>query len=144
DPAGLVIDMARCLKPGGLLLLGTPRWPSVLTIIPNFVLNAPPHHLTWWTEPALHTLAGRAGMIVERVDHLPPAAAHSLLYWMARAAPKITGKRYFRSSWWWAAALAWSWVAGVVCDRLFSMPPHPEPDHLLLVAHKPAVPAAAQ
>jgi len=137
DPRRFAGDLVRCLKPGGRLLLGVPRWPSAITVIPNFVLNAPPHHLTWWTEPALRALAEKVGLEVEQVEHLPCPPDNAILYWMARAAPKITGTRYFSGHWSWAAALIWSWIAGRVCSAVRRAPTAGEPLDMLLVARKP-------
>ncbi|MEH3063024.1 MAG: class I SAM-dependent methyltransferase [Methylobacterium radiotolerans] len=47
DPLGFARALAACVKPGGVVLIGTPLWPSPNTTVPNFVINAPPHHLTW-------------------------------------------------------------------------------------------------
>jgi hypothetical protein len=52
--------MVEATKPGGLLCVGVPHIPSAITRIPNFLINAPPHHLTWWTRTALTDLAKSA------------------------------------------------------------------------------------
>ncbi len=49
SPIGFGAEMTRAAKPGGLIIVGVPYVPSAMTRIPNFLLNAPPHHLTWWT-----------------------------------------------------------------------------------------------
>ncbi len=67
-PAAMFADMVRATRPGGLIIIGVPHVPSALTRIPNFILNAPPHHLTWWTETALLELAARAGAVVETIE----------------------------------------------------------------------------
>ena len=48
DPLGFARDLVKCVKPGGRLFIAVPGWPSPITDIPNFVFNAPPHHLSWW------------------------------------------------------------------------------------------------
>jgi hypothetical protein len=45
------------MRPGGRLCVVVPSRDSAITEIPNFVLNAPPHHLSWWNEDALRVLA---------------------------------------------------------------------------------------
>ena len=58
-PGVMFADMLRAVRPGGLVIIGVPHHPSPYTGFPNLVLNAPPHHLTWWTERALAALAER-------------------------------------------------------------------------------------
>ena len=53
NPADFAADLYRCLRPGGALILAVPKFPSAINEIPNFVFNAPPHHLSWWSERAL-------------------------------------------------------------------------------------------
>src|SRR5262249_29690006 len=67
SPVPMFADMIRAARPGGLVIVGVPHIPSALTRIPNFLLNAPPHHLTWWTEAALQALARRTGATVESI-----------------------------------------------------------------------------
>ena len=54
-------------------------WAST-TDIPNFVFNAPPHHLTWWNEQALRTLAETVGLQIESIEGLPLSAPHLLAH----------------------------------------------------------------
>jgi hypothetical protein len=41
---------------------------SAVTEIPNFVLNEPPHHLSWWNEDALRVLADRLDPLTEAIE----------------------------------------------------------------------------
>ena len=50
DPLDFARDLVKCVRPGGLLCIVVPSRTSLLTEIPNFVLNAPPNHLSWWTK----------------------------------------------------------------------------------------------
>ena len=70
-PATLFAQIAQAVKPGGLIFVGVPHVPSALTRIPNFLLNAPPHHLTWWTRSALTELANGANAVVDGIEHVP-------------------------------------------------------------------------
>ncbi|MGH9676499.1 MAG: class I SAM-dependent methyltransferase, partial [Candidatus Acidiferrum sp.] len=79
-PAALFAQMAQAVKPGGLIFVGVPHVPSALTRIPNFLLNAPPHHLTWWTRPALAELAKGANAVVDGIEHVPWGGHDSLIY----------------------------------------------------------------
>ena len=137
EPASFVGDMVRCLRPGGRLFLVVPSWPSALTDIPNFAPNGPPHHLSWWSNPALEALAAQLGLIVENVEVLPPSPDSGLLYWMAWLTPKLTGERFFCDAWAWHGSLIWSWLVGRVCSRLFGIPAGVRSFELLLIARKP-------
>ena len=137
EPAHFVADMVRCLRPGGRLFLAVPRWPSALTDIPNLALNGPPHHLSWWSNRALRALAERVGLIVENIEVLPPSPDISIIYWMARLTPKLTGDRFFRHAWGWHASLGWSWLAARVCSSLFRIPANVKSFELLLIARRP-------
>jgi SAM-dependent methyltransferase len=136
DPLGFARALVQCVKPGGRVCILVPSRGSALTAIPNFVLNAPPHHLTWWNEGALQALAARLDLVTETIETVP-FSFDSIIYWMGRLAPRLTGVRYFRANWIWHAALAWSWIVGSVCDALFPVPASAKPSGLLLVARVP-------
>jgi len=136
DPLGFARDLATCIRPGGRLCIVVPSRGSAITEIPNFVLNAPPHHLSWWNEDALRALADRLDLLTEAIEAVP-FSFDTIIYWMGRCAPKLTGKRYFRAHWIWYAALAWSWLLGRACDAVFRLPTSAKPSALLLVARKP-------
>lgn len=81
------------------------RGPSrdlAITKISNFVLNAPPHDLSWWNEDAFQVLADRLDLLTEAIEAVPYDA---IIYWMRRCAPKLIGNRYFRAHWIWYGAL---------------------------------------
>ena len=139
DPLALAGDMVRCLKPGGLLMLGAPVWPSAMTAIPDFVFNAPPHHLSWWRDTAMTALADRLGLVVEDVRPLPPVAAQPLIHWMGRLSPLKTrpGGPWFAAKRSWYAALALSFLFGRVASALLPLPRNAAPMFVLLVARKP-------
>ncbi|MDB5315445.1 MAG: methyltransferase type 11 [Rhodospirillales bacterium] len=92
DPLALTRAMLACLKPGGLLILGAPLWPSPMTAIPNFCLNAPPHHLSWWSASAMRELAVRLGLEVRELALLPASPGQMLIHWMGVLAPFKTAK----------------------------------------------------
>jgi SAM-dependent methyltransferase len=135
DPLDFARDLVKCVRPGGRLFIVVPSRTSPLTEIPNFVLNAPPNHLSWWDEGALRAVAGRLDLKTEAIETVP-FSFDSLIYWMGRFAPKLTGDRYFRAHWTWYCALTWSWLVGRVCDALFRVPASARPSGLLLVARK--------
>ncbi|MCK8785302.1 class I SAM-dependent methyltransferase [Roseomonas sp. NAR14] len=136
-PAALVADMLRCLRPGGLLLLAAPGWPSPVTRLPNFVLNAPPHHLSWWSAPAFAVLCERFGLEVVENRALPPSPAYGLALWMARLSPVKARERHFRPLWRWHASLGLAWLGARLAHALRGLPPGAEPVEVFLAARKP-------
>jgi len=70
DPSQTVRSIHKLLKPGGKLFLSVPgnrRWPAFF----HPEVDAPPHHLTLWTEEALKKLLERAGFRVSYVRAKP-------------------------------------------------------------------------
>ena len=140
DIVGFANDLQRCLRPGGVLIVAVPKFRSAINEIPNFVFNAPPHHLSWWSEAAMRALAASIGLQVESVGGLPLGAHHRLGYWMGRAAPKLTGGQYFRHSYAWHGALPLELSAGRFCSALLGTPRGADPVELLMIARKPPAP----
>ena len=89
DPREFLTDALACLKPGGILILGVPSAESYVTRIANFMLNAPPHHVTWWTDQALHYLADQFHLTILDVAHAPVEPWESRLYWMHRISRRL-------------------------------------------------------
>jgi len=139
DPLALARAMLACAKPGGLVMLGAPLWPSPMTAIPNFCLNAPPHHLSWWNADAMRALAARLGAAVEEVAILPAAPGQPLIHWMGRLAPIRTAPLgpYFRAHWSWHASLLLAYAAARIIAPLRRIPPDAAPHFVLLVMRKP-------
>jgi SAM-dependent methyltransferase len=140
DPKALFAEIVRAVKPGGLVCIGVPHVPSALTRIPNFLVNAPPHHLTWWTKEALIELAERAGAIVEGVQNAPWGAADGAMYWMARFSPIKCSDIYYRGGLKWHLASLIGYFAGALAFGLFG-PPRKMDDEgagLVLFARRPA------
>lgn len=137
DPLATASAMVRCLKPGGKLILGVPCWPSPISTIPNFIVNAPPHHLTWWSEAALHALAGVVGLPSSTVELVPVSGHESIMYWMAKVSPvKCRRDRFFAAKKTWYAALAISYGVGRVLDAILPLPKRTGHCALLLVAQR--------
>ncbi len=138
-PAELFAEMAAAAKPGGLVIIGVPHTPSAIVRIPNFLLNAPPHHLTWWSEAALSALAERQGLAVETIQHVPWSNVDSLVYWIERCSPLRCRDIYFKAAWSWHASALTGLALGYMMDKLFGPPKHTkdEGSGLLLVARKP-------
>ncbi len=122
DPKALFAGMVRAAKPGGLLCIGAPHVPSALTRIPNFLISAPPHHLTWWTEAALAELAASAGATVERVARAPWGRSDSLIYWIARCSPFACDDVHYRGAAAWHAAALAGFALGSLANFAFGPP----------------------
>lgn len=137
-PMAVFSEMVRAARPGGLVIVGVPHVPSALTRIPNFLLNAPPHHLTWWTATALTALAQRAGVTVESIDHVPWGDDDSLMYWMERCSPIRSGNVYFRNVWTWHAAAVIGYLGGRLTNAVRGTPATTDEGvGLLMVARRP-------
>lgn len=138
DPLAFARQAAACLKPGGHLILGVPFWPSPSTTIPNFMINAPPHHLTWWTERALLALADRLGLDRASVTPVPISRHEAIMYWMSKATPiKCHRDLFFAARKSWYAALAIGYGLGRAMEVLLPVPRDARPNALLLVARRP-------
>jgi SAM-dependent methyltransferase len=138
EPLAFVAAMQKALRPGGLLILGVPCWPSPMTALPNFALNAPPHHLTWWSEPALRALCARLGLACRRVEPVPFGEHTALIYWMWRFVPEFHSGEHFRNDWRWNWSLRLAYVLARIAAALSRVPASAPPMELLLVAEKPA------
>lgn len=85
-PGDFVAQALRALKPGGLLIIGVPAYDSYLGHLTDFVLDLPPHHVSWWPDEALATLASHFGLETLAIEATPVEPWESRLYWMARMA----------------------------------------------------------
>ena len=138
NPSMMLAQMARAVRPGGTVIVGVPHVPAAHTRIPNYLVNAVPHHLTWWTRDALLALAQRTGLVEARVETAPWAAVDGLVYWMARCSPVTCRDRHFRHSWAWHASALIGLAGGFALWRLKPVPDaNDEGASLLLVARTP-------
>jgi SAM-dependent methyltransferase len=139
DPTRLFAEMVEAAKPGGLLCVGVPHIPSAITRIPNFLINAPPHHLTWWTSTALTELAKSAGAAVETIETAPWGAVDSQVYWIERCSPFRCHDIHFRGAVRWHAAALTGFALGTLAFKLFGAPKQnaDEGAGLLMIARKP-------
>jgi SAM-dependent methyltransferase len=139
QPMDLFLDMVRAARPGGRVIVGVPHVPSAMTRIPNFLLSAPPHHLTWWTKPALKALAARGGITVEHLESVDWNQADALIYWIARCSPIRCRDVHFREAWSWHAAAIFGLLAGLLTHAVRKMPKtKDEGSGLLMVARREA------
>jgi SAM-dependent methyltransferase len=138
DPLGMASAMVACLRPGGLLVLAMPVWPSPHTEVPNNLVNLPPHHLTWWNEGACHALAARLGLGVMRVGKLPAYPAQAVAHWTQRLSVlRARPGGYVRAGWRWHASAGLAYGAAWLLAPILGLPPRAAPLDILLVARKP-------
>jgi hypothetical protein len=132
--------MARAAKPGGAVIVGVPHVPSAQTRIPNYLVNAIPHHLSWWTETALREAASRVGLVDATVQIAPWGRIDSMVYWIARCSPVRCRDRHYRHAWTWHASALIGLAGGFAIAKLRPAAPKSaniEGAGLLLVAKVP-------
>lgn len=137
DPKGFAARMLSVLKPGGLFIVAAPAWPSPMTQIPNFVLNCPPHHLSWWNESAFRALAQALRLEVVRIELLPSYVLQSQIQWMSRFSPIKARTRHFSGRPLWYLSLSLAYGLARVAERLLGAPKKTAPIDIMLVARKP-------
>ena len=136
-PAATFADLVRAVRPGGLVIVGVPHVPSAATRIPNFLINAPPHHLTWWTRPALAALAERNGTSVVAIEQVPWGTQDAFVYWTARFSPIRCKDIYFKNRVSWHLSVLLGMIAARLMHSLRRVPKaKDEGASLLLVARK--------
>lgn len=99
DPDAFLTAARECLAAGGHLILGLPDRRTYVSDLPDFVLNAPPHHLTWWDESSIGALLRRQGLRHPNFYRFPVEAWERRLWWMARTArflSRTEGPRFGR------------------------------------------------
>lgn len=89
DPEEFVADALRCLAPAGRLILGVPDKNTYVSALPDFALNAPPHHLSWWNAESLTALLREYGIRHLTFQSTPVENWERRLWWMARVARRF-------------------------------------------------------
>jgi SAM-dependent methyltransferase len=138
DPRSLFAEIVEAAKPDGLICVGVPHVPSALTRIPNFLINAPPHHLTWWSKAALLELANRTGALVESLENVPWGTGDAAVHWIERFSPIKCFDTHFRGAVKWHAAALTGHALGMIAFRLMG-PPKKTADEgagLLMIARR--------
>lgn len=80
SPVAFLEACLECLRPGGTLVLSVPSVDSFSSMIVNFALDLPPHHVTRWTDEALRNLPRYAPMEHLETWHEPLPADQVSLY----------------------------------------------------------------
>lgn len=112
NPKEMFMDIVRAVKPGGLIIISVPSVKSVMTEIPNFIMNAPPHHLTWWTKNTFQYLAKENNLKIELLEQNKIYGSVQLIYWMAKCSICKNGKYYFKHSWFLHASTILAFICG--------------------------------
>lgn len=141
-PVATLADMVQAVRPGGAVIVGVPHRPSAHARIPNYLINAVPHHLTWWTRSALEAIAARVGLVRPRVVVAPWSEVDAVVYWMERCSPVRCRDIHYRHAWSWHASALVGLMGALVMRRVRPRPGRggDEGASLLLVAEKPAQP----
>lgn len=137
-PVSLFAEMVQAVKPGGLIMVGVPHVPSAMTRIPNFLMNAPPHHLTWWTKSALIHLAKDVNVVIDSIENVPWGKHDALIYWIEHCTPFKSASHHYSEAWSWHASAAAGLASGAVAHWIRGVPStDDEGSGLLLVARRP-------
>jgi len=118
-------------------MLASPVWPSVMTRLPNFVFNAPPHHLTWWNAQAYTALCGQFGLAPVQISLIRGAQSNQRLRWMEKLSPVKTAGPYFRHAYRWHLSLLWASLGSAIAGRLPLNPAATQDEDILCIAKKP-------
>lgn len=141
DPRRHAELMAQLIRPGGLLILAAPLHPSPLSEIPNFPINIPPHHVTWWNPGAFSALAKELRLEVVEATVLPASPHQGIILWLHRLLPKRADgpprERYVAHRWSWHLSIAIAYGLAKVMSKLKTLPANPRPVDAFLVARKP-------
>lgn len=89
-----ICSSLSAVKPGGLLVISVPSYDSLVSVQLNNTLNLPPHHMSWWSDAALESLARLFNMELVTIHHEELDHAHQKWYsflLIAEALKKIVG-----------------------------------------------------
>lgn len=81
DPRAFLQAAHTVLQPDGLLITAVPSEDSFAGSIRSNGLNAPPHHITRWTDKCLRTLPIRQGFECLEIVHIPVEPVHYGWFW---------------------------------------------------------------
>jgi SAM-dependent methyltransferase len=140
DPKLFTQQCAKLLRSGGLLILCAPLHPSPLTEIPNFLINMPPHHLTWWNTRAFAALIELLDLEPVEIADLPPSPHAAIATWMHRFSlartPEPPHERYFAHRWSWHFNLVLAYYLARIADSTLPPPRSTQPIDVFMAARK--------
>ncbi|MEW6406563.1 MAG: class I SAM-dependent methyltransferase [Chloroflexota bacterium] len=76
NPDDFISGCLRCLKPGGLLIIGVPAKDGFAGAAVNHALDMPPHHLTHWSKASLEKVATLFSLDLVNLAYEPVASYH--------------------------------------------------------------------
>jgi 2-polyprenyl-3-methyl-5-hydroxy-6-metoxy-1,4-benzoquinol methylase len=80
DIHGFIENSVKCLKTGGKLIYSVPSADSFIASAQNNILNMPPHHLSWWSDRALETIAEVFKLKIIAIHHEKLSEMHKSYY----------------------------------------------------------------
>ena len=137
DPLAFARSMLSLVKPGGLLILAAPSWPSPMTDIPNCIGNAIPHHLSWWTAGAFGALASELGVEPVTIEPLPANRLQLLFHWARILGWAKTKDTFFEPRLDWCLSVAFAYFGAQVMSLTCRMPRGARSMDMVMAARKP-------
>ena len=67
--AEFLVSCAKCVKPGGNLIIAVPSEESYLHFSVNSILNMPPHHISRWSDKALTSITDLINFTLVQISH---------------------------------------------------------------------------
>jgi len=80
EARSFIESAVACLKAGGLLIVSTPSADSFAALVPNFILDMPPHHVTRWTDLSFERVARLFDLELVQLWHEPLQPVHRQFY----------------------------------------------------------------
>ncbi|OGU15534.1 MAG: hypothetical protein A2076_12765 [Geobacteraceae bacterium GWC2_53_11] len=80
DVRSFIESAVVCLKNNGLLIVSTPSSDSFAALVPNFILDMPPHHVTRWSDNSLINAAKLFNLDLLELWHEPLQDIHRGFY----------------------------------------------------------------
>ena len=80
DINSFVSSSLACLKDGGLLIYSIPSADTFIALVTNYILNMPPHHISWWSDQCLNYMAKLFSLKVLAIQHEKLATNHRRWY----------------------------------------------------------------
>jgi hypothetical protein len=105
------------------------------------IMNAPPHHLTWWSERALRDLCEALSLEPLALRLLDPSPHAAIVHWMRRLSLARTrpgpNECYFAHRWSWHASTLAAFHLARFATTIRGLPRGCRPLDVVLVARKP-------
>ena len=90
NPEEYFISSNKVLKKGGILITAVPSEDSFMGTLHESCLNAPPHHLSKWTDKCLRNFPNNFGFECLDLIHIPVEEQHYQWFWIILLTKVIT------------------------------------------------------